>query len=118
MTTTYCIVESRKQEYIEWLKLWIIKENASILASVERTKGVKPLRHPKGHASVVRDHEHVWLDMLWCQDITVTTCPEEFFQDEWDGDDDSEELQKLVNECFDVAWRAAMPANTHRYIEG
>jgi len=35
MTTFYTLLESQKQEYIEWLKLWIVKQNAAYLKDVE-----------------------------------------------------------------------------------
>ena len=123
MTNFYAIAESQKQEYIELLKLWIIKQNAVYVKDVEfwrkRGRSPKHFRHPNIQPDVVHDIEWHWREALWCQDIATTTCPEEFFQDayEW-GDSDDEEVQQLLNACFDEAFRAVMPKNLHCVLEG
>lgn len=122
------VLMPRRQEYIEWLKVWIVKRNAEYVKRAEHL-GTNPLRHKE----VVNKVEWLWSDALWCQDVSTADCPAEFYQSQWEVAEPPQaprgyredtwsiyfdEAQEFVNECFDVAFREAMPKNLHHVLEG
>lgn len=119
-------IEPRLAEYTEWLKVWIVKRNAEYIPRADKLKGTTPLRHK----AVVDEVTRLWLDAIWCQDITLSDCPSEFFQADWwdfaEGSRSKEQTESIyndraqdaLNECFDKAFREAMPKNLHHVVEG
>lgn len=115
----------RRAEYVEWLKKWILKEHEGFLKRAKLLEGQKKLRRK----DVQGELDWLWSDLIWCGDVTVGTCPEEFFGLDYPGLYDAEDkeqkyamysqhLSEEFNEDFDKAFRAVMPKELHHVLEG
>jgi hypothetical protein len=113
--------QTRASEYHEWLKLWIVKENADY---VRRAQNLPENPEYIRHRDAVGKIEWYWSEALFCQDISESTCPEEFFQEtfwdymkNFDGDSETPTMRWLID-AFDKAFREVMPSNLHHVLEG
>lgn len=116
-------MQVRRADYVAFLKAWILKRDEGYVRREHLTKPVKPIRHPQGVDNSQGTREHLWGDAIWCQDVTVSTCPEEFFGEVYERyyeacEGDDPEVADFVNECFDEAFRAVMPPEFHHLLEG
>lgn len=116
---TYLDLIPHREDYVAWLKKWIEKEQASIFKRAKHSLHLKKLRHKDVNDEV----EWYWRDRIWCQDVTVSTCPEEYclgkfnetFEAAWDIEDRD---QEWLNAAFDEAFREVVPEYLHEVLEG
>lgn len=111
-------VKAKRAEYLEFLKQAIVRDDARFVKNTTALPAQEMPRHPQGETVWTDDREGWWLDHLWCGDATITTYPEEFFGEEYAYEGFEEEGFDWLNEVFDEAWRAVMPADMHHIIEG